>query len=120
MGGGLKCIIMKKQLVHTFEDIINIENLLEAWNEFIRGKRNKSDVQEFSLKLIDNLFILHEDLCSINLLTSLILNQETSIKQVLGIDCYITRSIEYFTLFSIRHSFPILIPAGLTKAHIKL
>jgi len=66
LGGGLKCIIMKKQLVHTFEDIINIENLLEAWNEFIRGKRNKSDVQEFSLKLIDNLFILHEDLCSGN------------------------------------------------------
>ncbi len=35
---------------------------MEAWKEFIRGKRNKPDVQEFSLKLIDNLFILHEDL----------------------------------------------------------
>ena len=55
---------MKIQLVHTFEDIINIENLLEAWKEFIRGKRKKPDVQEFSLKLMDNLFILHEDLSS--------------------------------------------------------
>lgn len=55
---------MKIQLRHTFEDIINIENLLEAWKEFVRGKRNKSDVQEFSLKLMDNLFVIHEDLIS--------------------------------------------------------
>lgn len=53
---------MKIQLRHSFEDIINIENLLEAWKEFVRGKRKKSDIQEFSLKLMDNLFILHEDL----------------------------------------------------------
>ena len=67
MGGGLKRkIIMKRQLVHTFEDIINIENLLEAWKEFIRGKRKKPDVQEFSIKLMDNLFVLHEDLKSGN------------------------------------------------------
>ncbi len=57
---------MKRQLVHTFENIINIENLLEAWKEFIRGKRKKPDVQEFSLKLMDNLFVLHEDLSSDN------------------------------------------------------
>lgn len=66
MGGGLRCIIfikiMKIQLRHSFKDIISIDNLLEAWKEFIRGKRNKRDVQEFSLKLIDNLFILNEDL----------------------------------------------------------
>lgn len=66
-GGGLKRkIIMKNQLVHTFKDIINIENLLEAWKEFIRGKRNKPYVQEFSLKLMNNLFALHEDLNSGN------------------------------------------------------
>ncbi|KKS45155.1 MAG: hypothetical protein UV10_C0032G0006, partial [Candidatus Azambacteria bacterium GW2011_GWA1_42_19] len=47
---------MKIKLRHGFEDIICIDNLLEAWKEFIRGKRNKSDVQEFSLKLMDNLF----------------------------------------------------------------
>lgn len=55
---------MKIQLGHTFEDIISVGNLLEAWKEFIRGKRNKLDVQEFSLKLMDNLFILHKDLRS--------------------------------------------------------
>ena len=55
---------MKIQLRHNFEDIISSDNLLEAWKEFIRGKRNKLDVQEFSLKLMDNLFILHEDLNS--------------------------------------------------------
>ncbi len=65
-GGGLKCIIMKIQLRHSFEDIICLENLLEAWKEFIRDKRRKSDVQEFSLKLMDNIFILHEDLSSGN------------------------------------------------------
>lgn len=66
-GGGLKRkIIMKIQLRHSFEDIICINNLLEAWKEFVRGKRNKPDVQEFSLKLMDNLFILHEDLSSGN------------------------------------------------------
>jgi len=66
LGGGLKSIIMKIKLRHGFEDIICIDNLLEAWKEFIRGKRNKSDVQEFSLKLMDNLFVLHEDLNSGN------------------------------------------------------
>jgi retron-type reverse transcriptase len=45
-----------------FEDIICLENLLEAWKEFLRGKRNKNDVQEFSLNLMDNIFSLHSDL----------------------------------------------------------
>ena len=53
---------MKIQLRHSFEDIVNIDNLLEAWKEFIRGKRNKSDVQEFSFNLMDNIFALHDDL----------------------------------------------------------
>jgi retron-type reverse transcriptase len=55
---------MKIQLRHSFEDIICIDNLLEAWKEFARGKRSKRGVQEFSLKLMDNLFILNEDLSS--------------------------------------------------------
>ncbi|QQG42667.1 MAG: group II intron reverse transcriptase domain-containing protein [Candidatus Giovannonibacteria bacterium] len=53
---------MKTQLTHNFEDIIGIENLLEAWREFVRGKRNKRDVQEFSLRLMDNILSLHNDL----------------------------------------------------------
>ncbi len=53
---------MKTQLAHNFEDIIGAENLLEAWREFARGKRQKRDVQEFSLRLMDNIFSLHNDL----------------------------------------------------------
>ncbi len=55
---------MKKQLVHTFEDIISIENLLEAWKEFVSGKRNKKDVREFSFRLMDNILSLHSDLAN--------------------------------------------------------
>jgi retron-type reverse transcriptase len=53
---------MKIQLVHKFEDIVSLENLLEAWKEFLNGKRNKKDVHEFSLRLIDNIFSLHNNL----------------------------------------------------------
>jgi len=53
---------MKIQLRHKFEDIVNIDNLLEAWKEFLLGKRNKNDVQEFSLRLMDNIIMLHQDL----------------------------------------------------------
>ena len=55
-------VIMKIQLSHNFNDIVKIENLLEAWSEFIKGKRNKKDVQEFSLNLMDNIFQLNADL----------------------------------------------------------
>ena len=53
---------MKIQLTHTFEDIISVDNLLEAWREFVRGKRGKKDVQEFSLHLMDNILKLNSDL----------------------------------------------------------
>jgi retron-type reverse transcriptase len=53
---------MKIQLVHKYEDIINVENILEAWQGFLIGKKNKPDVQEFSLRLMDNIFNLHYDL----------------------------------------------------------
>ena len=53
---------MKTQLSARFEDIISVENLLEAWSEFIRGKRHKQDVQEFQLHLMDHVFDLHHDL----------------------------------------------------------
>ena len=48
--------------MHKFEDVISVENLLLAWQEFINGKRGKRDVQEFSLRLMDNILLLHEDL----------------------------------------------------------
>ena len=57
-------IFMRIQLSHKFEDIISVENLLEAWKEFVRGKRKKSDVQEFSFRLMDNILSLHSDLAN--------------------------------------------------------
>lgn len=53
---------MKIALQHKFEDLISIENLLLAWQEFIKGKRNKKDVQEFQFNLMDNILSLHYDL----------------------------------------------------------
>jgi RNA-directed DNA polymerase len=47
---------------HNYNDIISIKNLCEAWREFIRGKKFKRDVAEFSLNLSQNIFELHNDL----------------------------------------------------------
>ena len=45
-----------------FEQIISLENLFLAWQEFKCGKRSKSDVQSFEFHLEDNVFSLHHDL----------------------------------------------------------
>ncbi|MFH1973645.1 MAG: reverse transcriptase/maturase family protein [Patescibacteria group bacterium] len=45
-----------------FEEVASLENLCEAWQEFIRGKRKKIDVQEFAMDLGDELVALHQDL----------------------------------------------------------
>ena len=68
LGGGIRgsiiiyILTMKIQLNHKFEDIISVDNLLLAWQEFIRGKRNKKDVCEFSFCLMNNILSLQEDL----------------------------------------------------------
>jgi len=48
--------------IPTFEEIISLENLFSAWNKFLHGKKNKKDVQEFQLHVMDNIFSLYEDL----------------------------------------------------------
>lgn len=53
---------MRVQLLNTLEDIASLENLLAAWQEFVRGKRQKPDVQIFARHLLDNLVGLHEEL----------------------------------------------------------
>ena len=53
---------MKIQLSHTFEEIISVENLLIAWKEFECGKKSRKDVQIFSMRLMDNIFSLHNEL----------------------------------------------------------
>ena len=39
-----------------------MNNLLDAWGEFAVGKRNRADVQEFELHLMDYLLELHSEL----------------------------------------------------------
>jgi RNA-directed DNA polymerase len=53
---------MRVQLSHTLNDIISVDNLLQAWVEFVNGKRNKPDVQLFSRNLMENVLVLHEEL----------------------------------------------------------
>src|SRR3989344_4698258 len=59
-GGGRQ----RKIFVHTYEDIISVENLLDAWKEFRKGKRGKLDVLEFQTDLIYHISRLHADLVS--------------------------------------------------------
>ncbi|MFA6006362.1 MAG: reverse transcriptase/maturase family protein [Candidatus Paceibacterota bacterium] len=53
---------MRKQFTTSYEEIISVENLLAAWQEFLSGKRNKLDVQVFQLRLMGNILSLHQDL----------------------------------------------------------
>ena len=66
-GGGLnsfKIIVMKIQLLHTYNDIIKLENLLLAWEDFLVGKKEKVDVELFSCDLMDHIVSLHQDLAN--------------------------------------------------------
>jgi len=53
---------VKSILYNSYEDLISIDNLLLAWQEFVKGKRSKKDVQLFSFNLMDNIINLHNDL----------------------------------------------------------
>lgn len=63
-GGSFRIIFMQRQFIHSYLDIISIENLLAAWREFAVGKSQKHDVQVFALHLIDNIIELHNDLAN--------------------------------------------------------
>ncbi|OGZ12607.1 MAG: hypothetical protein A3D67_04350 [Candidatus Lloydbacteria bacterium RIFCSPHIGHO2_02_FULL_51_22] len=52
----------KSQLTVSYEYITSLENLLEAWREFVRDKRGRKDVQQFELRLADNVIALQRDL----------------------------------------------------------
>ena len=69
MMGSVPCVCvcvwqshMRAQLECGYAEVIGVENLLGAWLEFVRGKRYRRDVQEFSLRLIDNVLALHDEL----------------------------------------------------------
>ena len=53
---------MKKQLLISYEDIISLDNLLSAWQEFVMGKKVKLDVQKFTFNLMDNILALYKEL----------------------------------------------------------
>lgn len=48
--------------MHSYELIISLENLLDAWREFSRDKRRQKEVVEFSLHLMDNILSLRHEL----------------------------------------------------------
>ena len=50
------------QFNHDYQYIISLENLLGAWKEFVRGKRNRKDVQEFGRDLMTRIIELHNEL----------------------------------------------------------
>jgi hypothetical protein len=118
---------MKIQFTHTFESIISVENLLEAWKKFEKGKKNKKDVQIFQIRLMDNIFQLHHELFHhtwkhdgykrSRLMTQ---NPETFIKPRCVIAYFITRFTRNCIRFSKKHLLQTRIPASLTRAHIKL
>lgn len=51
-----------KKCTGTYEDTISIEHLLAAWRGFAKGKRKHEDVADFEVRLMENLFALHDDL----------------------------------------------------------
>lgn len=55
----------KAKLKENYHDIISVENLLKAREEFLKGKRSKKDVRVFQMKLMDNIFSLHDDLANL-------------------------------------------------------
>jgi RNA-directed DNA polymerase len=54
--------ISRIQFTHPYEDIISVENLLEAWREFVKEKSKRADVQEFGRYLMQNVLKLHSEL----------------------------------------------------------
>lgn len=64
LGGGILRSIGKIQLVHNYQYIISLENLLKAWGEFKVGKKLREDVQEFEYKLMGNIIFLHNELAN--------------------------------------------------------
>ena len=55
------CEFMNR-FTHTYDDIISVENLLLAWQEFLCNKKHKKDIILFQAKMMDNILSLHHDL----------------------------------------------------------
>ena len=51
-----------KKFIKKYGEIITAENLLSAWEDFLKGKRKRSDVALFQGNLFDNIIGLQRDL----------------------------------------------------------
>jgi RNA-directed DNA polymerase len=60
-GGRRNCLPLN-MFTHRYNNIISVENLLSAWEQFLPGKRKKKDVIVFQAKLADNITALYTDL----------------------------------------------------------
>lgn len=54
----------KRQFHNTYQDIISVENLFAAWQEFLPGKRMRDDVDLFAVNLMGTIMALHHDLAN--------------------------------------------------------
>lgn len=54
--------MIRVQFIHAYKHIISVENMLETWQGFVRGKRYRKDMQEFERDLIHNILALHRNL----------------------------------------------------------
>ena len=62
LGGGKIGHMGKIKFVNNYDYIISVDNLLDAWKEFLKGKRSRKDIQQFELHLMENILALHHDL----------------------------------------------------------
>lgn len=53
-----------QNFIPPYRKIFSFANLFSAWREFQKGKRNRKDVEQFSVYLMDNIFSLHTELSS--------------------------------------------------------
>jgi len=60
--GGVALGVFPESPNITYDNIISLDNLLDAWEEFLHGKRRRKDVQVFQYDLMDNILELHNEL----------------------------------------------------------
>ena len=55
-----------KKFRQSYKEIITLENLLLAWQEFLRGKSQRHDVASFAARLVDNILGLRDELLTLD------------------------------------------------------
>ena len=51
-----------RKIIHIYDNIISLDNLLISWREFLCGKRKRKDVAVWQLHFMDNILLLHQEL----------------------------------------------------------